>query len=88
VLLSLQKQMVISNEAEVESFYTQRFNDMQQSACKLMGKAFVKLMESKKQAYYSYTKGNDKAPPWWLDTEGNNNVRHWEPDYILKPGEF
>ncbi len=86
---SVQKQtLVIGNEAEVEKFYTQRFKDMQQSACKVMGKAFVKLVEPKKQTHHPYTKGNDKAPPWWPNTQGDNNVRHREPDHLLKPGKL
>jgi hypothetical protein len=78
----------ISDEAEVEKFYFKRFNDMQQSSCKIMGKAFVKLIEPNKQSAYPYTKGDYKAPPWWPQTTGGNYVRHKEPDHLLKPGEF
>jgi hypothetical protein len=61
---------------------------MQQSACKIIGKAFVKLIEPKKQTYYPYTKGNAQAPPWWPDTKGKGSVRHKEPDHLPKLGEF
>jgi hypothetical protein len=80
---------MIGDEAEVERFYTCRFKDMQQSSCKVMGKAFVKLVEPKKQTHHPYTKGDDRAPPWWPPTSGDDNVkvRHKEPDHLLKPGK-
>ncbi|TVY82745.1 Uncharacterized protein LSUE1_G001420 [Lachnellula suecica] len=74
----------IGDEEEVTKFYNLRFRDMQQSACKVMGKAFVKLVEPKKQTHYPYTKGDPKAPPWWPST-GDQSVRHKEPDHLLKP---
>jgi hypothetical protein len=80
--------LVIGDEAEVERFYFVRFKDMQQSSCKVMGKAFVKLVEPKKQTHHPYTKGDVKAPPWWPDTKGENSVRHKEPDHLLKPGRL
>lgn len=85
--------LVISDSEEVKKFYYQRFKDMQQSSCKVMGKAFVKLLEPKKQTHHPYTKGNSCAPTWWPlqpgIPEGNeNHVRHKEPDHLLKPGMF
>ncbi|KAI1006707.1 hypothetical protein K3495_g1511 [Podosphaera aphanis] len=77
--------LTIGNDAEVERFYFIRFKDMQQSSCKVMGKAFVKLVEPKKQTHHPYTGGNSKAPLWWPPTEGENAVRHKEPDHLLKP---
>jgi hypothetical protein len=82
------QQLLISDDAEVEKFYFVRFKDMQQSSCKVMGKAFVKLVEPKKQTHHPYTKGNAKAPPWWPSTTGEAHVRHKEPDHLLKPGEL
>jgi len=79
------QQLVIGDEEEVEKFYCQRFRDMQQSSCKVIGKAFVKLVEPKKQTHYPYTKGEAQAPSWWpLDKK----VRHREPDHLLKPGKL
>ncbi|KAG4416876.1 hypothetical protein IFR04_009954 [Cadophora malorum] len=77
--------MEIGNEAQVTEYYRVRFSNMQQSACKVMGKAFVKLVEPKKQTHHPYTKGDEKAPPWWPNTKGENCVRHKEPDHLLKP---
>ncbi|KAF8857588.1 hypothetical protein BDZ45DRAFT_429856 [Acephala macrosclerotiorum] len=79
------QQLMIGDAVEVEKFYQTRFKDMQQSSCKVMGKAFVKLVEPKKQTHHPYTKGDDKAPPWWPNTTGDNHVRHKEPDHLLKP---
>tara|TARA_R110002060_G_scaffold23587_3_gene32033 strand:+ start:442 stop:981 length:540 start_codon:yes stop_codon:yes gene_type:complete len=79
--------MEIGNEAQVTEYYRVRFSNMQQSACKVMGKAFVKLVEPKKQTHHPYTKGDEKAPPWWPNTKGENCVRHKEPDHLLKPGK-
>jgi hypothetical protein len=81
------QQLTIGDEAEVEKFYFVRFKDMQQSSCKVMGKAFVKLVEPKKQTHHPYTKGDAKAPPWWPKAAGENYIRHREPDHLLKPGE-
>lgn len=78
----------IGNEQEVKKFYQNRFKDMQQSACKIIGKAFVKLIEPRKQTNYPYTKGDSMAPPWWPATKGTENyIRHKEPDHLLKDGE-
>jgi hypothetical protein len=90
VVVPVQKrhQLIIGEKSEVEKFYVVRFMDMQQTSCKVMGKTFVKLVEPKKQSNYPYTKGNDKAPPWWPKTTGVNHVRHKEPDHLPKAGEL
>lgn len=80
--------LAIGNEKEVEEFYNVRFKDMQQCACKVMGKAFVKLVEPKKQTHYPYTKGDTQAPPWWPKATSSNKVPHKEPDHLLKPGNL
>ncbi|RDW78471.1 hypothetical protein BP5796_06323 [Coleophoma crateriformis] len=74
----------LDDEEEVRKFYMTRFKDMQQAACKVIGKAFVKLVEPKKQTHFPYTKGEDKRPPWWPATVGELKVRHREPDHLLK----
>jgi hypothetical protein len=82
------QQLTIGNDKEVDQFYSVRFKDMHQSSCKVLGKAFVKLVEPKKQTHHPYTKGADKKPPWWPNTTGENHVRHREPDHLLKPGKY
>lgn len=81
------QQLRIGDGAEVERFYLIRFKDMQQTSCKIMGKVFVKLVEPKKQTHHPYTRGDEKKPPWWPNTSGENHVRHVEPDHLLRPGE-
>ncbi|KAL3423535.1 hypothetical protein PVAG01_05282 [Phlyctema vagabunda] len=78
------QQLSIGDDEEVTRFYVNRFKDLQQNACKVMGKVFVKLVEPKKQTHYPYTKGASKCPPWWPPTTGENYVRHKEPDHLLK----
>ncbi|RKF57683.1 putative ydr124wp-like protein [Golovinomyces cichoracearum] len=84
-LMAKTQPLIIGNDADVDRFYFIRFKDMQQSSCKVMGKAFVKLVEPRKQTHHPYTGGNDKAPSWWPPTRGENAVRHKEPDHLLKP---
>jgi len=82
------KQLIIGDEAEVKKFYVQRFKDMQQSSCKVLGKAFVKAVEPKKQTHHPYTKGDEGAPSWWpLQGDQEERARHKEPDHLLKPGK-
>ncbi|KAG4434235.1 hypothetical protein IFR05_010277 [Cadophora sp. M221] len=85
VAQSPQKQdLVIGDDHQVKEFYINRFKSIQQSACKVIGKAFVKLVEPKKQTHHPYTKGDAGAPPWWPNTTGTRPVRHKEPDHLLK----
>lgn len=78
------QRLVIGDGAEVQEFYMQRFREMQQTTCKVIAKAFVKLVEPKKQSSHPYTKGNEGAPPWWPSTEGPDGVIHKEPDHLLR----
>jgi hypothetical protein len=80
--------LIIGDSAEVRRFYEVRFKDMQQWACKIIGKIFVRTIEPKKQTHYPYTKGDEAAPPWWLKTSGPDGVRHKEPDHLLRPGKY
>ncbi|TVY32091.1 Uncharacterized protein LSUB1_G008706 [Lachnellula subtilissima] len=77
--------LVIGDDVEVEKFYFLRFKDLQQSSCKVMAKAFVKLVEPKKQTHHPYTKGAERAPPWWPPLTGENAVKHKEPDHLYRP---
>jgi hypothetical protein len=83
------QQLRIDDDAKVEDFYAVRFKDMQQWSCKIMGKAFVKLVEPKKQTHHPYTKGDEGAPDWWPKEVkgGEKNMRHKEPDHLLKKGK-
>ncbi|KAF4123186.1 Protein of unknown function (DUF2841) [Geosmithia morbida] len=73
------------------SFYDQRFKSCQQSACKLIAKAWVKAVEPKKQSTHPYTGSDEKAPDWWpkpWGTTKEDKVRHKEPDHLYKRGGF
>jgi len=81
------RQLQIGNEDEVGKFYSTRFKDMRQSACKVMAGIWVKLLEPKQQTHHPYTKGDESAPPWWPPTTGVNHVRYKETNRLLKPGK-
>ncbi|TVY88179.1 Uncharacterized protein LAWI1_G007561 [Lachnellula willkommii] len=78
--------LVIGDEVEVGKFYFLRFKDLQQSSCKVMGKAFVKLVEPKKQTHHPYTKKEAGAPDWWpkIKDKGEEGVKHREPDHLYR----
>lgn len=79
----------IGNQQDVWDFCDQRFKNMQQTACKLIAKAWVKLVEPKKQSTHPYTGAEKKAPDWWpkpWGTTKEEKVRHKEPDHLYKKG--
>lgn len=78
------QQIRIGDEEKVAEFYSQRWRDLQQTGCKIVGKALVKAIEPKKQTHHPYTKGDKCAPDWWPSTSGENKVRHKEPDHLYK----
>lgn len=83
------KQLRIGDKDEVKKFYEQRFRNCQQTACKLIAKAWVKAVEPKKQSNHPYTGSDEKAPEWWPKPWGptrDEKVRHKEPDHLYKKG--
>ncbi|ROT40354.1 hypothetical protein SODALDRAFT_94609 [Sodiomyces alkalinus F11] len=77
----------IGDSREVWDFYDQRFRNCQQTACKLIAKAWVKVVEPKKQTNHPYTGQDEKAPEWWPKPWGptkDEKVRHKEPDHLYK----
>ncbi|KAK8048374.1 hypothetical protein PG994_010104, partial [Apiospora phragmitis] len=77
----------VSDEKELWDFYEQRFKDCQQTACKLIAKAWIKAVEPKKQSTHPYTGSDEKAPDWWPQPWGSgkeDRVRHKEPDHLYK----
>ncbi|KAK0759692.1 hypothetical protein N5P37_007880 [Trichoderma harzianum] len=80
----------IGDPHAVWSFYEQRFKNCQQTACKLIAKAWVKAVEPKKQSTHPYTGSDEKAPAWWPKPWGptkDDKVRHKEPDHLYKRAE-
>lgn len=62
------------------AFFELRFAQMQQGMCKTIAKAWIKIIEPKKQTRCPYNKGEEGKPEWWPD-----GVRHKEPDHLMKP---
>jgi hypothetical protein len=77
------KILYLANTEVVDQFFETRFKQLQQLVCKVVAKAWIKVIEPKKQTNFPYNKGNDKKPPWWPD-----DVKHKEPDHLMKPGEL
>jgi len=75
------KPLTIGNPAEVTIFLETRFRQLQQLCCKIVAKAWIKVIEPKKQTRYPYNRAEESKPEWWPD-----DVRHKEPDHLMKPG--
>jgi hypothetical protein len=67
----------------LDSYYESKFAALQQATCKLVVKAWIKVIEPKKQMKYPYNKGEELKPAWWPE-----GVRHREPDHLSKSGEY
>ncbi|MCJ1378762.1 hypothetical protein MMC17_001861 [Xylographa soralifera] len=86
----------LSDSEALEKFYRTRFIQMQQIPCKVINKAWIKVVQPKKQARHPYNGGKKAAaagepgngdltkPDWWPQ-EG---CRHKEPDHIQKKGKI
>ncbi|KAG5922871.1 hypothetical protein E4U42_005184 [Claviceps africana] len=85
--VSPRKGIKIGDSEAIWNFYEQRFKNCQQTACKLIAKAWVKAVEPKKQSTHPYTGSDEKAPDWWPKPWGptkEDKVRHKEPDHLYK----
>ncbi|KAG6012597.1 hypothetical protein E4U54_007427 [Claviceps lovelessii] len=85
--VSPRKGIKIGDADTIWNFYEQRFKNCQQTACKLIAKAWVKAVEPKKQSTHPYTGSDEKAPDWWPKPWGptkEDKVRHKEPDHLYK----
>ena len=67
---------------ELMTWYASKFDSLQQQTCKVVVKAWIKVIEPKKQTRYPYNKGNEGKPPWWPQ-----ELRHKEPDHLVKFGQ-
>ncbi|KAL7270493.1 hypothetical protein RUND412_006800 [Rhizina undulata] len=74
------KGLDISNSEDVFTFFNTRFRQMQQLVCKVVAKAWIKVIEPKKQSNFPYNRGDESKPSWWPP-----NARHKEPDHLMKP---
>lgn len=85
----------VDDEARLKKYYEKAFDSFQQLNCRVIAKAFIKLVEPRKQVNYPYngrrassSPGGERRadpemtkPPWWPA-----GVTHKEPDHLLKPG--
>ncbi|KAI1180383.1 hypothetical protein F4777DRAFT_598321 [Nemania sp. FL0916] len=87
---ALKRGIKISDSSTIYAFYDHYFKGCQQTACKILSKAWIKAVAPKKQSTHPYTKGDDSRPDWWPKTYrklGENTERyllHKEPDHIGK----
>jgi hypothetical protein len=70
----------LENAASRTAFLELRFSQLQQGMCKTVAKAWIKIIEPKKQTRCPYNKGEEGKPAWWPE-----GVRHKEPDHLMKP---
>jgi len=70
----------LDNLAARTAFLELRFSQLQQGMCKTVAKAWIKIIEPKKQTRCPYNKGEEGKPGWWPE-----GVRHKEPDHLMKP---
>ncbi|KAK9467413.1 hypothetical protein V1512DRAFT_261141 [Lipomyces arxii] len=72
--------LVIDDRNAVTAFLEAKFRQLQQLACKVVAKAWIKVIEPKKQSNHPYNKGDEFKPDWWP-----SQARHKEPDHLMKP---
>ncbi len=81
----------IGQQQAIWDLYDERFRNLQQTACKIMAKAWIKIIEPKKQSNHPYTGSEAKAPDWWPKPWAptkEGRVRHKEPDHLHKHGKI
>ncbi|KAH6850001.1 hypothetical protein B0I37DRAFT_102204 [Chaetomium sp. MPI-CAGE-AT-0009] len=87
VISNSRKTLVIGDSLAVMEFYDRGFKAIQQTACKEIAKAFIKILCPKKQRTNPYMRGDESAPDWWPRPWGpgeKDRVRHVEPDHMWK----
>jgi hypothetical protein len=83
----------VKNHALLRKYYEKAFQSLKQANCRILAKAYIKLVEPRKQVNFPYNgrkvisgipqqlDPETTKPPWW-PTE----VVHREPDHLLKAG--
>ncbi|KAI0526502.1 hypothetical protein F5B22DRAFT_641644 [Xylaria bambusicola] len=80
----------IGDSDAVYAFYDHHLRCCQQSACKMIAKAWVKAVAPKKQSTHPYTRGDRSRPDWWpkvyckYGEDTYKALRHKEPDHLGK----
>ncbi|OJJ02595.1 hypothetical protein ASPVEDRAFT_684132 [Aspergillus versicolor CBS 583.65] len=82
----------IRNQSLLRKYYEKAFDSLQQTNCRILAKAYIKLVEPRKQVNYPYNGRKNIAgvpnqfdpeetkPGWWPA-----GVIHREPDHLRKP---
>ncbi|QKX64381.1 uncharacterized protein TRUGW13939_11555 [Talaromyces rugulosus] len=73
----------ISNKDEVNTFYFDAFDRLQQSNCRGIAVELIKAVEPRKQAMHPYRSGEETKPGWWPA-----DVPHKEPAHLRKERRF
>ncbi|KAI5291430.1 hypothetical protein KEM52_000172, partial [Ascosphaera acerosa] len=80
----------IGDTEKVRAFYEAQWRNFQQTNCRHMGKAYIKIIEPRKQVKFPYNGGKgapgekgdpEKTKPEWWPA----GVIHREPDHLKKP---
>lgn len=84
----------IRDKEFLRRYYEKVFQNLQQTNCRVLAKAYVKLVEPRKQVNYPYNgrkivdgrtqqlNPEETKPPWWPA-----GVSHREPDHLPKAGK-
>lgn len=93
-MISDEKAMVSVKDRDILAlYYMKAFESLQQTNCRILAKAYIKLVEPQKQVNYPYNGRKIVAmaprqfdpemtkPPWWP-----SGVSHREPDHLPKVG--
>jgi hypothetical protein len=84
----------IRDQDFLRGYYEKVFQNLQQTNCRVIAKAYVKLVEPRKQVNYPYNgrkivagrtqqlEPDATKPPWWPA-----GVSHREPDHLPKAGK-
>lgn len=84
----------IRDKSFLRQYYKKAFQNPQQTNCRVLAKAYVKLVEPRKPVHYPYngrkiiagrnqqSEADATKPPWWP-----SGVIHREPDHLLKAGK-
>jgi hypothetical protein len=86
--------VTITDKHFLRRYYAKAFQNLQQTNCRILAKAYVKVVEPRKQMIYPYNgrkiiagqtqqlHPSETKPPWWPA-----EVSHREPDHLPKAGK-
>lgn len=86
--------IAVKDKDVLRRYYEKVFQNLQQTNCRVIAKAYVKLVEPRKQVNYPYNgrkivagstrqlSPDETKPPWWP-----SGVSHREPDHLPKIGK-